>query len=92
MLICARGLPLLAPLPPVRIWIESEHAIAFAPAVDGHILVVLSMGFVPVPHTALHVVPRRAGKDVVLPQYSEWTARLDNPAEGLLGADWMIRS
>ena len=106
-----------------RVWIESEHAVAFsadAPATDGHIIVVpkehvpsihalpmavqksvwalvsevrgrlrtgivpdggFSIGFldgltaaVPVPHTVIHVVPRRAGEDVALPECGEWIA------------------
>jgi diadenosine tetraphosphate (Ap4A) HIT family hydrolase len=28
----------------------------------------------PVPHTVIHVVPRRSGKDVVLPECGEWIA------------------
>jgi histidine triad (HIT) family protein len=104
-----------------RIWIDSEHAIAFAadaPVAEGHILVVpkehvpsihalpiaaqrgvwalvsdvrgrLRTGLVPsggfaiglvdgltaaepVPHTVIHVVPRRAGDRVALPECSEW--------------------
>jgi histidine triad (HIT) family protein len=103
-----------------RIWIESEHAIAFAadaPAAEGHIIVVpkehvpsihalpmvaqkgvwalvaavrdrlrtgfvpdegFSIGFVdgltaaPAPHAAIHIVPRRAGDQIALPECTEW--------------------
>jgi hypothetical protein len=27
---------------------------------------------VPVPHTVVHMVPRRVGQDVVLPEHGEW--------------------
>jgi histidine triad (HIT) family protein len=108
-------------IPHARIWIESEHAVAFAadaPAAEGHIVVVprehvpsihalptaaqkgvwtlvsevrerlrtglvpdegFAVGFVdgltaaePVPHTVIHIVPRRAGDQVVLPECTEW--------------------
>ncbi len=108
-------------VPADRIWIESEHAIAFAadaPAAEGHPIVVpmehvptihaltiaaqkgvwalvsnvrgrlrtglvlaggFSIGFADgataaesVPHTVIHVVPRRAGDQVALPECSEW--------------------
>jgi histidine triad (HIT) family protein len=108
-------------IPASQIWIESEHAVAFAadaPAAEGHIVVVprehvpsihalptavqkgvwallgevrnrlrtgmvpdagFSIGFVdgltaalPVPHTVIHIVPRRAADDVTLPECSEW--------------------
>ena len=104
-----------------RVWIESEHAIAFPanePLVDGHTIVVprahvasihalpiaaqkgvwalvsevrdrlrtglvpdggFAIGFVdgltetePVPHTVIHVIPRRTGDQVTLPECSEW--------------------
>lgn len=42
---------------------------------------VFSIGFldgltaaVPVPHTVIHIVPRRAGQNVVLPECGEWIA------------------
>jgi histidine triad (HIT) family protein len=102
-------------MPAARIWIESEHAIAFAadaPATEGHIVVVpkehvpsvhalpmaaqkgvwalltdargrLRTGLVPDrgfsigfgaagPHALIHLVPRRSGNKVELPECGEW--------------------
>ena len=104
-------------IPANRVWIESEHAIAFAadaPAAEGHIVIVptehvpsihalpiaaqkdvwalvsdvrgrlrtglvpdagFAIGFVdgltaavPVPHTVIHIVPRRAEDRIELPE------------------------
>jgi len=106
---------------PPRIWIKSEHAIAFAadaPVAEGHIIIVpkghipsihalpmavqksvwalvsrvrrrLRTGFLPndgfsigfvdgltaaqlVPHAVIHVIPRRVGDRVELPECDEW--------------------
>jgi histidine triad (HIT) family protein len=114
-------LRLFCSVPKAQIWIDAEHAIAFAadePVADGHIVIVpkghipsvhalqgeaqkgvwalvsdvsgrlrtglvpdagFSIGFVdglttaePVPHTVIHVVPRRAGDQVALPDCSGW--------------------
>jgi diadenosine tetraphosphate (Ap4A) HIT family hydrolase len=49
-------------LPPARVWIESEHAIAFAaaaPVTDGHVIVV------PKEHVAsIHALPMAAQQGV----------------------------
>jgi diadenosine tetraphosphate (Ap4A) HIT family hydrolase len=118
-------LPVVGPspfcsIPANRVWIESEHAIAFAadaPAAEGHIVIVptehvpsihalpiaaqkdvwalvsevrgrlrtglvpdqgFAVGFVdgleaaPAPHAAIHIIPRRAGDQIALPECSKW--------------------
>ena len=76
-------------IPASRIWIESEHAIAFAPdapAAEGHIVVV------PKEHVpTIHALPIAARKDVWA-LVSEVRGRLRTglvPDEGFASDSWM---